>query len=75
MHSHFLFCFRKMILNSVLLCAAADAGDMAEVTRLLATSCVSPCVKGLRHKSASHLAAFQGHSEILELLIINGVGW
>ncbi len=64
---------RKMILNSVLLCAAADAGDVPEVTRLLGTSHISPRVKGLRHKSALHVAAFQGHVEVMELLIINGV--
>lgn len=63
-----------MILNSILLCAAADAGDIGEVTRLLATDDISPNVKGLRHKSSLHLAAFRGHSDILELLILNRVG-
>ena len=62
-----------MLLNSVLLCAAADAGDIEEVTRLLTTTLISPRVKGLRHKSALHLAASEGHSDVVELLVINGV--
>ena len=62
-----------MLLNSVLLCAAADAGDIEEVTRLLTTTLISPRVKGLRLKSALHLAASEGHSNVVELLVINGV--
>ena len=57
----------------MLLCAAADAGDVPEVTRLLATPYTSPNVKGLKHKAAIHLAAANGHIDIVELLVINGV--
>lgn len=63
---------RKLILNSILLCASADAGDIEEVTRLLTATDISPNVKGLRHKSPLHLASLQGHSDIVEFLIING---
>ena len=62
-----------MLLNSVLLCAAADGGDISEVTRLLTTTPISPNVKGLRHKCALHLAAAKGYREIVEFLILNGV--
>ena len=65
--------YRKLILNSILLCAAADAGDMPEVTRLLSTTPTSPNVLGLRHKNALHLSSAKGYPEIVELLIMNGV--
>ena len=57
-----------MLLNSVLLCAASDGGDIAEVTRLLTTTPISPNVKGLRHKCALHLAVAKGYQEIVEFL-------
>lgn len=71
-HILFYYCIaRKLLLNSILLCAAADAGDFDEVTRLLMTT--PPNVKGLRHKSALHLAASKGYGEIVEILLMNGV--
>ena len=69
----FFIFHRKLILNSILLCAAADAGDMSEVTRLLSTTPTSPNVLGLRHKNALHLSSAKGYPEIVELLIMNGV--
>lgn len=63
---------RKKLLNSVLLCAAADAGDSDEVTRLLSSG-ISPNVRGLRHRTALHCAASSGRLQVVELLLMNGV--
>ena len=60
-------------MNTVLLCAAAEAGDYDEVVRLLSSSEASPNARGLRHKSALHLAAAKGHKQIVEFLLLNGV--
>ena len=71
------FCYllmcRKLLLNTVLLCAAAEAGDYGEVLRLLSSTGVSPNARGLRHKNSLHLAASKGHKEIVEFLLVNGV--
>lgn len=64
---------RKLLLNSVLLCAASEAGDDAEVSRLLSQCCVPANVCGLRHKAPLHLAASQGHIAVLNTLIAAGV--
>ena len=61
-----------MLLNSVLLCAAADAGDVDEVARLLSEG-ISPNVRGLRHRTALHCAASSNRMEIVQLLLMNGV--
>lgn len=61
------------MLNSVLLCAASEAGDDAEVSRLLSQCCVPANVCGLSHKAPLHLAASQGHSAVLNTLIAAGV--
>ena len=60
-------------MNTVLLCAAAEAGDYDEVVRLLSTTSVSPNARGLKHKNALHLAAAKGHKQVVEFLLINGV--
>lgn len=57
----------------MLLCAAAEEGDLEEVVRLLSTVGVSPNARGLRHKNALHLAAAKGHQQVVEVLLINGV--
>lgn len=64
---------RKLLLGTVLLCAAAEAGDYNEVERLLSTTACSPNACGLRHKNALHLASSRGHQEVVEFLIVNGV--
>ena len=46
---------------------------MEEVLRLLTACGVSPNVCGLRHKAALHLAAAQGHTAVVEVLLANGV--
>ena len=62
-----------MLLNSVMLCAASEAGDLEEVMRLL-THCGVPLnVCGLRNKAPLHLACSQGHAAIVNLLLTNGV--
>lgn len=61
------------MVNTVLLCAAAEAGDYEEVVRLLSTTNVSPNARGLRHKNALHLAAAKGHKQVVEFLLMNGV--
>ena len=62
-----------MLLSTVLLCAAAEAGDYDEVVRLLSSSSTSPNALGLRHKNALHLASAKGHKKVVEFLIVNGV--
>ena len=64
---------RRLLLNSVLLCAASDAGDEAEVTRLLSECHVPANVCGLRHKAPLHLAASQGHCTVVATLLASGV--
>ena len=64
---------RRLLLGTVLLCAAAEAGDYPEVERLLSTTPVSPNARGLRHKNALHLASARGHCKVAEFLIMNGV--
>ena len=63
---------RRMLLNSVLLCAAADGGVVDDVARLL-TEAISPNVRGLRHRSALHCAASSNQLEVVRLLLMNGV--
>ncbi len=60
-------------MNTVLLCAAAEAGDFDEVVHLLSSTPVSPNAKGLRHKNALHLAAAKAHKEVVEFLLLNHV--
>ena len=64
---------RRLLLGTVLLCAAAEAGDYPEVERLLSTTFVSPNACGLRHKNALDLASARGHCKVAEFLIMNGV--
>ena len=64
---------RTLLLNSMLLCAAAEAGDLAEVTRLLNHTPVSPNAKCLGHKTALHMASACSHVDIVNLLLLNGV--
>ncbi len=59
-----------MLLGTMLLCAASEAGDHEEVVRLMKLTHISPNAKGLRHKNALHLA---GCKEITNFLILNGV--
>ena len=66
-------CPRKLLLNSVLLCAASEAGDEDEVTRLLTRCGVPVNVCGLRHKAPLHLASSQGHAAVVDILLANGV--
>lgn len=56
-----------------MLCAAADAGDHDEVDRLLFVSQVSPNACGLRQKNALHLASAQGHTKVIQSLLLFGV--
>ena len=73
LYYQFHFDSRKMLLNSVMLCAASEAGDLEEVMRLL-THCGVPLnVCGLRNKAPLHLACSQGHAAIVNLLLTNGV--
>lgn len=62
-----------MLLNSVLLCAASEAGDLGEVTRLLTQSGVPVNVCGLRHKAALQLASSSGHAAVVDLLLASSV--
>lgn len=64
---------RKLLLGTMLLCAASEAGDSEEVIRLVSTSDISPNACGLRHKNALHLSCAQGHMEVTNFLILNGV--
>jgi ankyrin repeat protein len=63
---------RKMLLNSVLLCAASEAGDVEEVSRLLNQCGVPVNVCGLRHKAPLHLASASGHATVVDLLLASG---
>ena len=56
-----------------MLCAAAEAGDSSEVSRLLSSNLISPNVRGLRHKNPLHLAAAAGQASIVELLLVHNV--
>ena len=62
-----------MLLNSVLLCAASEAGDAKEVSRLLNQCGVPVSVCGLRHKAPLHLASASGHAAVVDLLLASGV--
>ena len=64
---------RKLLLGVVMLCAAAEAGDHAEVDRLLSSSQVSPNACGLRHKNALHLASAKGHTNVVHRLLLSKV--
>ncbi len=64
---------RRLLLGTMLLCAASDAGDMEEVVRLVSTSYIKPNGRGLRHKSALHLACARGHKDVANFLLLNGV--
>ena len=57
----------------MMLCAAAEAGDVEEVDRLLSTFPISPNARGLRRKSALHLASAKGHTKVVQRLILNKV--
>ena len=57
----------------MLLCAASDTGDIDEVVRLVSTTYISPNGRGLRHKSALHLASAKGHKVVAKFLLLNGV--
>ena len=75
-HTHvhvYMTHYRKLLLNSVLLCAASEAGDEVEVSRLLSQCDVPANVLGLRHKSPLHLAASQGHAAVVDTLLASGV--
>ena len=65
--------FRKLLLNSMLLCAAAEAGDFSEVDKLINSTSVDANACALRHKSALHLAAARGCVEIVTFLLSVGV--
>ena len=65
--------FRKLLIGVMMLCAAADAGDHDEVDRLLSVSCVSPNACGLHQKNALHLASAQGHTKVVQSLLLFGV--
>jgi ankyrin repeat protein len=64
---------RKLLLDVVMLCAAAEAGDHAKVDRLLSSSQVSPNACGLRHKNALHLASAKGHTNVVHRLLVSKV--
>ena len=64
-----------MLLNSVLLCAASEAGDLEEVSRLLTQCRVPVNVCGLRHKAPLHLASASGHAAVVDLLLASGVSF
>ena len=61
------------MLSSVLLCSASEAGDLAEVQRLLEVEELSPNVLGLQHKAAIHFASAKGHTQLVDYLIHKGV--
>ncbi|XP_065838823.1 serine/threonine-protein phosphatase 6 regulatory ankyrin repeat subunit B-like isoform X2 [Oscarella lobularis] len=63
---------RRLLLSSVLLCSASEAGDLAEVQRLLEVEELSPNVLGLQHKAAIHFASAKGHTQLVDYLIHKG---
>ena len=65
--------YRKLLLNAVMLCAAAEAGDLDEVNRLLSSTEISPNARGLHHKNALHLASAKGHTKVVTSLLLKNV--
>ncbi len=70
-----LYLHRKLLVSTVLLCAAAEVGDYSEVVRLLSSTDISPNARGLRHKNALHLAAAHGHAHVVQCLLANKVSY
>eukprot|EP00795_Rhopilema_esculentum_P014481 gene14481-5544_t len=59
---------RKLLLSSLLLCAAAEGGDFEEVQRIIEAG-TSPNGKALCHKAPLHLASLNGHVKVVEYLL------
>eukprot|EP00794_Sanderia_malayensis_P003533 gene3533-4034_t len=64
------YSIRKLLLSSLMLCAAADGGDFDEVKRLIELG-TSPNAKALCHKAPLHLASLNGHIKVVGFLLEN----
>jgi len=65
---------RKVLLSSLMLCAAAEGGDFEEVRRLIEAG-TSPNGKALCHKAPLHLASLNGNVKVVEFLLEKGVSF
>ena len=57
--------------STILLCQAAEEGDIEQVQKLIAAG-ADVNAKNSYGRSSLHEAAFQGHEDVVELLLANG---